>query len=127
MTNIQDTPGTDRQVIRCYVYARTARSNPPAMERQVEEGRGLAETLSTSAVAYQVVRVFEDDGVSGNSGRRPGYEEMLAGLEQGDATVVLVWDEARLYRNEADQKVYGELSDRLAVATYSTQAGRISR
>lgn len=127
MTNIQDTAGTDRKVIRCYVYARTARSNPLAVERQVQDGRGLAETLTTSAVEYQVVRVFEDAGLSGYSGRRPGYEEMLAGLEHGEATVVLVSDEARLYRNEADEKAYSELSDRLAVATYSAQAGRISR
>lgn len=126
MTNIQDTASTGRQVIRCYVYARVAKSKPWAMERQIDDGHALAETLSTPAVDYQVIHVFEDDGLSGHSGPRPGYEQMLAGLERGEATVVLVSDEDRLYRNEADQKAYSELSDRLAVVTYSTQSGRIS-
>lgn len=124
MTNTHES---DHQVIRCYVYASTAQSRPGVIERQIEEGRALAETLSTSAVSYQVVHIFQDDGTSGWSGPRPGYEGMLEGLERGDAAVVLVSREDRLYRNPATQQSYRELTSRLAVATYSTQDGRVDR
>jgi DNA invertase Pin-like site-specific DNA recombinase len=125
MTNTQKGAETARRIIRCYIYARVAQSKPMALERQILDGHALAEKLSTLDSEYQVVRVFQDDGSSGYSGPRPGFEEMLAGLKRGEASVVLVWSEDRLYRNPATQQAYSELSKRLAITTYSTQAGRI--
>ncbi|MFB7739605.1 recombinase family protein [Streptomyces sp. NPDC056112] len=117
---------TESKVIRCYIYAHVARSNPTAIERQIQSAHVLAESLSSPDAKYQVVRVFQDDGGSGLS-VRPAYEEMLAGLDRGEADTVLVFAEDRLYRSAALQKAYSEMSDRLGVTTYSVQSGRLGR
>ncbi|WNI16950.1 recombinase family protein [Actinacidiphila sp. ITFR-21] len=118
---------TEPQVIRCYVYAHVARSNPLAIQRQIQDGYALAGSLSGPGAEYQVVRVFQDDGGSGRSANRPAYEEMLAGLERGDAAAVLVFREDRLYRDPDLQKAYSEISNRLGVETYSVESGRLGR
>lgn len=127
MENTQNDTNTNQQVMRCYIYASAAQSRPGVIDQQIRESRALAETLSTTDVGYQVVQVFQDEGRSKFSGHRPGYEEMLAGLERGDAEVVLVSSEDRLYRNPTIQQSYRDLTGRLTVATYSVQAGRIDR
>jgi hypothetical protein len=118
---------SETQVIRCYVYAHVAQSNPLAIQRQVQAGYALAESLSSPAAEYQVVRVFQDDGGSGLSAHRPAYEEMLAELERCDAAVVLVYREDRLFRDPDLQKAYSEISNRLGVETYSVESGRLGR
>jgi DNA invertase Pin-like site-specific DNA recombinase len=116
---------TEPQIIRCYVYARVARSNPLAIERQVQDCYALAERLSAQGAEYQVVRVFQDDGGSGISDRRPAYEEMLTELDRGEASTVLVFAEERLYRDLALQQAYSEMSHRLGITTHSVRSGRI--
>ncbi|MFF7180172.1 recombinase family protein [Streptomyces sp. NPDC008121] len=123
MTSTQTEP----KVVRCYLYARTARANALAIERQILDCRALADSLSSQGTRHEVVRVFEDDGGSGNSGDRPGYTAMLEGLEQGGATAVLVWGEEQLYRDAALQQAYSELTDRLGVTTHSVRSGRVGR
>ncbi|MFE7803981.1 recombinase family protein [Streptomyces sp. NPDC057430] len=125
-TRLDVTPA-EPQVVRCYLYARTARSNALAIERQIQDGHALAESLSSQGARHEVVRVFQDDGGSGLSGDRPGYTAMLAGLERGEATVVVVWSEERLYRDANLQKAYSEMSDRLGVTTHSVRSGRVGR
>lgn len=118
---------TETQVIPCYVYAHVAQSNSLAIQRQVQDGYALAESLSSPDTMYRVVHVFQDNGGSGYSAHRPGYREMLAGLERGDATTVLVFSEDRLYRNPDLHKAYSEMSHRLGITTYSVQSGRLGR
>lgn len=117
---------TEPQVIRCYAYAHVARSNPMAIERQIQDVRRLAGSLSGPAARYDIVRVFQDDGGSGLSAR-PAYKEMLAGLERGEADTVLVYAEDRLYRSLELQRAYSEMSAQLGVKTYSVQSGRVGR
>ncbi|MFE3495307.1 recombinase family protein [Streptomyces sp. NPDC059175] len=127
MTNIDENFAAGRKVVRCYVYASAAQSRPGVIEQQVQECRALAGSLSTGSLNYRIVQVFQDDGASGWSGPRPGYEQMVAGLERGDADAVLVLREDRLSRNPATQQSYRELSERLGITTYSAQADRFSR
>ena len=117
---------TEPQVIRCYAYAHVARSNLLAIERQLQDIRALADSLSSSAAKYEIVGIFQDDGGSGLS-VRPAYRDMLAGLDRGEADAVLVFAEDRLYRSPDLQRTYSEMSARLGVATYSVQSGRIGR
>lgn len=107
------------RAVHCFIYAHVAQSNPVAVERQVEECRALAASLSDAATVYEVVRIFEDNGGSGMSGDRPAYKELLAALEQGDVATVLVSHEDRLSRSTALQQAYSELSSRLGITTYS--------
>ncbi|MFJ4617382.1 recombinase family protein [Streptomyces sp. NPDC088812] len=116
---------TEPKVIRCYIYAHVARSNPLAIERQIQDSYALAESLSSPAVKYEVVRVFQDDGGSGLS-TRPAYEDMLTGLGRGEADTVLVFAEDRLYRSSDLQKAYVEMSAQLGVTTFSVQSGRLA-
>ncbi|MEV0776346.1 recombinase family protein [Streptomyces sp. NPDC050428] len=115
------------QVTHCYIYAHVARSNPLAIERQVQDGHTLAKSLSSPATEYKVTRVFRDDGGSGLSSDRPAYKELLAELEKGDVATVLVSGEDRLYRSTTLQQAYSELSSRLGITTYSAQSGRVGR
>ncbi|MFH9134401.1 recombinase family protein [Streptomyces sp. NPDC017524] len=127
MTNMNENIATGRQVVRCYVYASAAQSRPGVIEQQVQECRALTDGLSTASLDYRVVQVFQDDGASGWSGPRPGYEQMVAGLERGDADAVLVSREDRLGRNPATQQSYRELTERLGITTYCAQVDRTGR
>lgn len=120
---------TVRRVIRCYIYARISQDRVGAglgTQRQVDDCHNLADRLSTPEAEYRVVRVFVDNDVSafGNK-RRNDYEDMLVGLEGGDATVVLAWHTDRLHRKPMELEAYIDLSERRGVSTHTVQAGHI--
>ncbi|MES9519756.1 recombinase family protein [Streptomyces capoamus] len=117
------------RVVRCYIYARISQDRTGAhlgTERQIEDCHALAERLSTPEVKYEVVKVFEDNDLSAYSGKpRKDYLEMLQGLEEGDATVVLAWHTDRLHRSPTELEEYIALSERRSVLTHTVQAGLI--
>ena len=120
---------TVRRVIRCYIYARISQDRVGAglgTQRQVDDCHGLAERLSTSEVEYRVVRVFVDNDISAFGNKlRNDYQEMLSGLEEGDATVVLAWHTDRLHRKPLELEAYIDLAERRGVSTHTVQAGHI--
>lgn len=76
-------------------------------EEQAAEGfsiHGQAEKLRTYAELHDLgpVTVIEDPGRSGKNLERPGLQQMLAMVEQGHVTNVLVWRLDRLSRNLGD-------------------------
>ncbi|MER6112395.1 recombinase family protein [Streptomyces hirsutus] len=117
------------RVVRCYIYARISQDRTGAhlgTERQIEDCHALAKRLSTPEVVYEVVKVFEDNDLSAYSGKpRKDYLEMLQGLEDGDATVVLAWHTDRLHRSPTELEEYIALSERRSVLTHTVQAGLI--
>ncbi|WP_051820653.1 recombinase family protein [Streptomyces zaomyceticus] len=128
-THLQVAVETARRALRCYIYARISQDRTGAhlgTQRQIEDCHALAKRLSTPEVEYRVVRVFEDNDLSAYSGKpRKDYIEMFAGLEDGDATVVLAWHTDRLHRRPDELEEYIALSERRAVATHTVQAGLI--
>ena len=50
-------------------------------------------------MGYTNIIVYSDDGVSGVTMNRPGFNEMMAELEKGHASAVFVKDMSRLGRN----------------------------
>jgi site-specific DNA recombinase len=76
-------------------------------EEQAAEGfsiDGQAEKLRTYAQLHDLgpVTVIEDPGRSGKDLERPGLQQLLAMVEQGHVTNVLVWRLDRLSRNLGD-------------------------
>ena len=50
-------------------------------------------------MGYTNLVIFTDDGVSGVTMNRPGFNEMMAELDKGHASAVFVKDMSRLGRN----------------------------
>ncbi len=55
-----------------------------------------------------VIREFVDDGFSGGNFLRPGFQEMLVFLEQGQANTVITKDLSRLGRDMREASYYAE-------------------
>ncbi len=56
----------------------------------------------------RLLRTFADDGWSGGNFQRPGFQEMMAALEQGAANLVLTKDLSRLGRDMREASYYAE-------------------
>ena len=54
-------------------------------------------------------KIFKDDGYSGTSFKRPGFQEMLAEIEAGAIGTVIVKDMSRFGRNYLEVGLYTEI------------------
>jgi site-specific DNA recombinase len=109
---------------RAVIYCRISQDRTGAglgVDRQREDCEALAERNG-----WDVVEVYVDNDVSAFSGKlRKDYRRMLADLDEGKATVVIVWHTDRLTRSIVELEEYIELSDRRGIATHTVQAGTI--
>ncbi|GGV86862.1 serine recombinase [Streptomyces griseoloalbus] len=112
------------QKTRAVIYVRISQDRTGAglgVERQREDCEALAERMG-----WEVLEVYVDNDVSAFSGKlRKDYRRMLADLDQGKATVVIVWHTDRLTRSIVELEEYIELSDRRGIATHTVQAGTV--
>lgn len=89
---------------------------------QAGEGLGVARqvedcTAKATALGWTVAEVYEDNDVSASSDTpRPAYARLLADLEAGRITGVVVYDLDRLTRKPAELEAFIDLSDRLGIA-----------
>ncbi|OZE32394.1 hypothetical protein CH256_12350 [Rhodococcus sp. 05-2254-6] len=91
------------------------------VERQRQDCEALAVQLG-----WNVVRVETDNDISAASGkRRPGYEALLAALEDGTANAVLCWHTDRLHRRLIDLIPFIDLCKRQAVEVRSVRSGHL--
>ena len=84
--------------MRVVLYARVS------SHKQAEKDLSIpAQIRALKAFAHEqgwtVVGVYEDKGVSGRTGNRPGLQNMLRRVRQGGVDAVLVWKLDRLARN----------------------------
>lgn len=109
---------------RAVIYVRISQDRTGAglgVDRQREDCEALAERMG-----WEVLEVYVDNDVSAFSGKlRKDYRRMLADLDQGKATVVIVWHTDRLTRSIVELEEYIELSDRRGIATHTVQAGTV--
>lgn len=54
-------------------------------------------------------KIYKDDGYSGTSFKRPGFQEMLADIEAGKVSMVVVKDMSRFGRNYLEVGLYTEI------------------
>jgi len=109
---------------RAVIYCRISQDRTGAglgVDRQREDCEALAERNG-----WDVVETYVDNDISAFSGkRRPAYRRLLEDLDQGTATVVIVWHTDRLTRSIVELEEYIELSDRRGISTHTVQAGTI--
>ncbi|MFD6684185.1 recombinase family protein [Micromonospora parva] len=109
---------------RAVIYCRISQDRTGAglgVDRQREDCEALA-----ARNGWDVIEVYVDNDISAYSGKkRPDYRRMLQDLDDGKATVVIVWHTDRLTRSIVELEEYIELSDRRSIATHTVQAGTI--
>ncbi|MEU6279470.1 recombinase family protein [Streptomyces sp. NPDC047028] len=109
---------------RAVIYCRISQDRTGAglgVDRQREDCEALAERNG-----WDVVEVYVDNDVSAYSGkRRKGYQQMLADLDQGTATAVIVWHTDRLHRSPLELENYINLCEKRGVTTHTVQAGAL--
>lgn len=120
--NLATTVGS--HPVRAVIYVRISQDRTGAglgVDRQREDCEALA-----ARNGWEVVEAYVDNDVSAYSGKlRKDYRRMLADLDEGRATVVIVWHTDRLTRSIVELEEYIELSDRRGIATHTVQAGTI--
>jgi DNA invertase Pin-like site-specific DNA recombinase len=83
---------------RAIIYARVSTQRQAddgvSMESQIEQCRVKAHALGT-----EVVEVFRDDGVSGRSDKRPGFQAALAYCAAHKVSHFVCWSTSRFGRN----------------------------
>ena len=120
---MSSTPTGDART-RAVIYCRISQDRTGAglgVDRQREDCEALAERNG-----WDVVEVYVDNDVSAFSGKlRKDYRRMLADLDQGAATVVIVWHTDRLHRSITELESYMDLCQARGVTTHAVQAGEI--
>lgn len=107
---------------RAAIYCRISRDRVGAglgVERQEQDCRQLAEQLG-----WDVVAVHVDNDISAYSGKpRPGYQQLLADIEQGRADAVLAWHTDRLHRSPTELERYIDACNAAGAPTRTVTAG----
>lgn len=109
------------QRTRAVIYCRISQDRTGAglgVDRQRIDCEALAERNG-----WDVVEVYVDNDVSAYSGKkRKDYQRMLSDLEDGAATVVIVWHTDRLHRSPTELEKYIDLCEQRGVSTHTVQA-----
>lgn len=93
--------------MRAALYARYSleKQNEASIQDQFRQARRTA-----SANNLDVVAEFSDEGISGGTASRPGYQSLLAAARRGEFEVIIAEDISRLWRNRSE---YGQRSAEL--------------
>ncbi len=104
------------------IYTRISRDHAGeglGVERQLQDCKQLAERLGA-----EVVNVRTDNDLSAFSGaHRPGYDALLADIENGTIDTVIAWSHDRLHRRPIELERYINLCGPRSVATHTCKAG----
>ncbi|MEU8531563.1 recombinase family protein [Streptomyces parvulus] len=110
---------------RAVIYCRISQDRTGAglgVDRQREDCEALAERNG-----WDVVEVYVDNDVSAyrKGKKRPRYTQMLSDLDDGKATVVIVWHTDRLHRSVTELEGYIDMCEKRGVTTHTVQAGEL--
>lgn len=120
MKTTQTAGGRTRAVIYCRI-SQDRTGAGLGVDRQREDCEALAARMD-----WDVLETYVDNDISAFSGKkRPAYRRMLADLDEGKATVVIVWHTDRLTRSIVELEEYIDLSDRRGISTHTVQAGTV--
>jgi len=84
--------------MRAGLYARFSTDKQSSTSDQLRVCERLA-----ARHGFEVVARFTDEGVSGGTANRPGYQALLAAARSGAIEVIVAEDSSRLWRNLAEQ------------------------
>ena len=85
--------------VTAFIYLRLSRDDNLEGESYSIGNQKKLLTKAAKDMGYTNIVAFVDDGVSGVTMDRPGFNEMMKQLEEGKASAVLVKDLSRLGRN----------------------------
>jgi site-specific DNA recombinase len=98
---------------RAAIYCRLSQQGGRAVERQEQDGRGIA-----AENGWQVVEVFKEWGSASEfakNGGRKEWRRLLEGIEAGQFDAVIVWAEDRSNRDLAQGIEFARLCERASV------------
>jgi DNA invertase Pin-like site-specific DNA recombinase len=120
MKTTQTAGGRTRALIYCRI-SQDRTGGGLGVDRQREDCEALA-----NRNGWDVLEVYVDNDISAFSGKkRPAYRRMLADLDEGKATVVIVWHTDRLTRSIVELEEYIDLSEKRGISTHTVQAGTV--
>jgi len=90
--------------MRAAIYAR--RSTEKQSEASIKDQCRICERAALAA-GFHVVVCYLDEGISGGTAQRPGYQLLLEGARAGQFDVIIAEDISRLWRNRCE---YGSRS-----------------
>jgi DNA invertase Pin-like site-specific DNA recombinase len=103
-------------------YVRVA-ACPPEGPRQRLDAQTATIRAAAAAHGVELVRVFEDAGDSAHNLKRPGLVALLAAVDAGQASVVIVPDLTRLARDAGQLARLLDIFDNRGVRLVSAAGG----
>jgi site-specific DNA recombinase len=114
----------DNSMTRAALYARISNDQTGAglgVERQLVDCRAYS-----SARGWSVTVEYVDNDISAYSGKtRPGYQQLLRAVSNGEVDVVVAWHTDRLHRRLRELVEYTDALTKTDVLTYTVKAGEI--
>jgi len=93
----------------CALYQRLSRDDELQGEsNSISNQKRILEDFARKN-GFLNIRNYTDDGFSGTNFQRPGFQQMLADIENGDVGTVIVKDMSRLGRNYLQVGFYTEM------------------
>jgi site-specific DNA recombinase len=82
--------------------------------------------IKAASLGWEVAETFVDNDISATSGRtRPGYEAMLAAIENGTIHAIICWHPDRLYRRAVDLERLVSVCDKAHAPIATVNAGDV--
>jgi DNA invertase Pin-like site-specific DNA recombinase len=103
------------------------RMSSDQQDDSIEQQRPIVQALA-DANGYEILREYVDEGIIGLTANRANFLRMLADLDRlRDAKVILLWDSARLSRQDViDASTWKQTLKNLGVTIHSHKQGKIS-
>lgn len=108
---------------RCVIYARYSdeKQNPLSIRDQISRCRKVAQSRG-----WTVIQTYEDAAITGSTDRRPGYQQMRAGIEAGLVDIVLTEALDRLTRDQAEAALLYQTCSFRDVEIHTLSGGHVS-
>jgi DNA invertase Pin-like site-specific DNA recombinase len=107
--------------MRAVIYARQSKDvvgDAAAVGRQIADCRELAHSNG-----WEVVKEIADNDRSATTGERPGWRDLLAGIDAGRYDVLVAWHPDRLYRRLRDLVDLIEVAERRSLRIAAVRSG----
>ena len=117
--------GPTLQDMRAAIYTRISLDQSGqgyGVQRQLEDCLALADRLGWDVVAH-----YDDNDTSAYNKRkrRPGYENMLQAMKNGEFSALICWHTDRLYRRMGDLETLIDIADAGSIQIRTVQGGNL--
>lgn len=96
----------DQNYIRAAIYTRLSKSDGDEESESIHNQLEIGNNYIFIHPEMRCVKVYKDDGYSGQHFQRPGFQEMLKDIKAGVINCIIVKDTSRIGRNYIQTGVY---------------------